>query len=89
MLGRSAIIMDLILIVDPKDVVRDDGRHIAIFKKPNFKDEVRGILSVLVDPKIILFLPAMFCGEINLALVSSINGKSAARTPNEKVLIFN
>ncbi|EXJ88145.1 hypothetical protein A1O1_05073 [Capronia coronata CBS 617.96] len=70
----AAIALDLVLIVDPEDVVRDDGRHIAIFKHPNFKDELKGILSVLIDPKIVLLLPAMFVGEMCLALTSSING---------------
>ncbi|XXH05712.1 hypothetical protein Hte_012147 [Hypoxylon texense] len=68
-----AICLDLLLIVDPRDVVRDDGRHIAIFKEPQFLDEMRGILAVLLDPKIIILIPAMFVGEMCLALTSSIN----------------
>ncbi|RDW90964.1 putative membrane transporter protein [Coleophoma crateriformis] len=68
-----AMIMTLLLIVDPKDVIRDDGRHIAIFKEPNMKDEIAGVLAVMTDPKIVILLPAMFVGEMCLALVSSIN----------------
>lgn len=68
-----AICLDLLLIVDPRDVVRDDGRHIAIFKEPQLLDEMRGILAVLLDPKIIILIPAMFVGDMCLALTSSIN----------------
>ncbi|KAK5124766.1 hypothetical protein LTR85_001479 [Meristemomyces frigidus] len=69
----SAIVMDLLLIVDPKDVVRDDGRHIAIFKEPNLKEELSGVLAVMMDPKIIILLLPMYVGEVCLALTSSIN----------------
>ncbi|KAH7202957.1 hypothetical protein BKA60DRAFT_641075 [Fusarium oxysporum] len=69
-----AIGMDFLLIVDPRKVVRNDGSHIAIFQKPKFWDEVRGVVSVLTDPKIIILMPAMFVGEMCLALVSSVNG---------------
>ncbi|KAK5948242.1 hypothetical protein OHC33_010676 [Knufia fluminis] len=68
-----AIALNFLLIVDPKDVVRDDGRHIAIFKAPTIKGEISGVVSVLTDPKIIILLPAMFVGEMCLALTSSIN----------------
>lgn len=61
-------------ICDPKDIVRDDGTHIAVFKQPSFMAEVKGIWSVLSDKRILCLLPAMFVGEMCLALVSSING---------------
>jgi hypothetical protein len=70
----SAIVAAAFLIVSPKDIVRDDGRHIAIFKKPNVRDEIMGTLAVVKDPKIIILLPAMFAGEMILAPASSING---------------
>ena len=63
------------LIVHPKDVIRDDGRHIAIFREPSLKNELKGLWYVLADPKILILWPAMFVGEMCLALVSSINGK--------------
>lgn len=72
--SSSAIILDLTMIVHPKDVVRDDGRHLAIFREPNLRDELLGLLAVLRDPKILILWPAMFVGEMCLALVSSING---------------
>ncbi|KAL2211522.1 hypothetical protein CC79DRAFT_1363819 [Sarocladium strictum] len=68
-----ALIGAFFLIVDPRQVVRDDGTHIAIFETPSIKKEIMGVLSVLKDPKIILLLPAMFVAEMCLALASSIN----------------
>ncbi|KAJ6443235.1 membrane transporter protein [Purpureocillium lavendulum] len=70
-----AIGMALLLLISPRNVIRDDGRHIAIFKEPTLIEEVRGTLSVMTDPKIIILLPAMFVGEMCLALVSSINAR--------------
>lgn len=69
-----ALIGAFFLIVDPRQVVRDDGTHIAIFETPSVKKEIMGVLSVLKDPKIIILLPAMFVAEMCLALASSING---------------
>lgn len=69
-----AIVAAGFLIVRPRDIVRDDGRHIAVFKQPNVHDEIKGFCSVIMDPKIILLLPAMFAGEMVLAPASSING---------------
>lgn len=71
---NSALVLAALFIVDPKTVVRDDGTHIAIFEKPTMKTEISGVLAVLKDPKIIILLPAMFVGEMCLALMSSING---------------
>ena len=68
-----AIAMSCFIIVDPKKVVRADGRHIAVFKEPNFVEEFKGMVKVLIDPKIVILMPAMFVGEMNMALVSSIN----------------
>ncbi|GME47572.1 putative membrane transporter protein [Neofusicoccum parvum] len=69
-----AMVIAAICIVDPKDVRRDDGTHIAVFKQPTFKAEMVGILRILTDKKIIMLLPAMFVAEMCLALVSSVNG---------------
>jgi len=71
----SAIGIVLVFIIKPENVVRDDGRHIAIFKEPTVIEEVKGVFSVMTDPKILFLLPAMFVGEMCLALVSSINGQ--------------
>ncbi|KAK8200219.1 major facilitator superfamily domain-containing protein [Phyllosticta capitalensis] len=68
-----AMLIATFCIVKPEEVIRDDGTHIAIFKQPSFKEEMKGVLAVLLDKKIILLLPAMFVGEMCLALVSSVN----------------
>ncbi|KAF4961810.1 hypothetical protein FSARC_10068 [Fusarium sarcochroum] len=69
----AAIVAGAFLIVDPATIVRDDGQHLAVFEKPSLKKEIAGIFSVMKDTKIIILLPAMFVGEMCLALVSSIN----------------
>lgn len=66
--------MSFFLLIKPQDVVRDDGRRIAIFEETTVLNELKGILSVMTDRKIVILLPSMFTGEICLALVSSING---------------
>ncbi|RFU33869.1 hypothetical protein B7463_g2471, partial [Scytalidium lignicola] len=86
----TAIVATAFLIVKPRNVVRDDGRHIAIFKKPNMIQEIKGVLSVMTDPKIIILLPAMFAGEMVLAPTSSINGYYFnLRTRSLNNLLFN
>ncbi|KAI1620089.1 hypothetical protein EDD37DRAFT_613346 [Exophiala viscosa] len=68
-----AILIGGIFIVDPRKVVRDDGTHIAIFKKEKPGKELMEMLKVFVDKRILLLTPAIFCGEMASALVSSIN----------------
>ncbi|OQV05328.1 hypothetical protein CLAIMM_10089 isoform 2 [Cladophialophora immunda] len=85
-----AIVGALLLLVKPKNVVRDDGRHIAVFKQPNIKTEIVGVWKVMSDPKIIILLPAMFAGEMILAPASSINGYFFnLRTRSLANLLFN
>lgn len=79
-----AMVIAAFCIVDPADVRRDDGTPIAVFKQPTFKDEMRGLLQVLTDKKIIMLLPAMFVAEMCLALVSSVNGKSHPPSKKKK-----
>ena len=66
-------------IVDPKDVVRDDGTHLAIFHATDALTEIRGVLACFTEPRIILLLPGMFVAEVSLVLMSSINGKNVFR----------
>lgn len=76
LIKRSAIILDLMMTIHTKDAVRDCGRHLAVFKEPNLRDALLGLLAVLRDPRISILWPAMVVGEMCLALVSSINGAS-------------
>ncbi|KAI9741784.1 MAG: hypothetical protein M1834_000170 [Cirrosporium novae-zelandiae] len=68
-----AIAISLIFVIDPRKVVRDDGTHIAIFKQAHVWTEIKGVFSCFMDLNIIIMLPAIFVGEMNLALMSSIN----------------
>ena len=71
---NRALVAAFFLIEDPINVVREGGQHIAMFQPPTLKNEVKGILSVMIDPKVVILLPAMFVAEMCLALTSSING---------------
>jgi hypothetical protein len=68
-----AILLAFFLIVDPKTVVRDDGTHIAIFKEATIMTEIKGLMYLFTDWKVLLLVPAIFVAEMDLALVSSIN----------------
>ncbi|KAL6251790.1 hypothetical protein RBB50_002000 [Rhinocladiella similis] len=68
-----AILIAFFFIIDPKKVVRDDGTHIAIFKDPNVMEEIRGLINLFTDWRILMLIPGIFVAEMNLALLSSIN----------------
>ncbi|KAH8549485.1 hypothetical protein BGW37DRAFT_469008 [Umbelopsis sp. PMI_123] len=69
----SAVLLALVCVIKPSQVVRKDGRHIAIFKAPNVVEEFTGCLRLLKDPKILMLLLPMFCTEITLSFVPTIN----------------
>ena len=69
----TAIVTAFFFIVDPRKVVRDDGTHIAVFKQATVMTEVRGLIMLFTDVKILLLIPAIFVAEMCLALMSSIN----------------
>ncbi|CAG7917678.1 unnamed protein product [Penicillium olsonii] len=73
MIMTVALVAAFFLIEDPINVVREGGQHITMFQPPTLKNEVKGILSVMIDPKVVILLPAMFVAEMCLALTSSIN----------------
>ncbi|KIW29497.1 uncharacterized protein PV07_05310 [Cladophialophora immunda] len=69
-----AIVIALVFIISPRKVVRDDGTHIAIFTQPRVMDEIKGLIMWFTDFKILALIPGIFVAEMNLALLSSING---------------
>lgn len=69
----SAIFIAFFFIVNPKNVIREDGTHIAVFKKAEFWPELKGTISVMLDRRYLLTAPAQLACEMALALVSSIN----------------
>ncbi len=64
-----AVALALIVIIDPRHVTRRDGRHLALFKPPNFKEEFMNCINLLRDPKILMLLIPMFGMEIALSFV--------------------
>ncbi|KAK4942367.1 hypothetical protein LTR10_017814 [Elasticomyces elasticus] len=69
-----SIVIAFFCIVKPEDVVRDDGTHLAVFHATDARTEIKGILELFTDPKILLLLPGIFVAEVALAIMSSING---------------
>ncbi|EXJ80645.1 hypothetical protein A1O3_06929 [Capronia epimyces CBS 606.96] len=74
------VIMCLAMVVaafglkDPEDIVRDDGTHLAVFHPTDFWTEVKGVGACFTELRILIILPGIFCAEIVLVLMSSING---------------
>jgi hypothetical protein len=71
----SSLFLSAFLIIDPKDVVRDDGTHLAVIKPPTLKDELRALGRCFMDKRMIMLIPAMLVCEMALALMSTINGR--------------
>ncbi|KAL5335483.1 major facilitator superfamily domain-containing protein [Aspergillus crustosus] len=69
-----AMAMALLLLVRPSTVIRSDGTHIAIFKTPTLRTELRGIKDMLKNVPFMMLLPPIFVAEMALALQSSLNG---------------
>ena len=61
-----AIAIAFFFIIDPKEVVRDDGTHIAVFKEPSVMEEIKGLVILFTDWKVIALIPAIFVAEMNL-----------------------
>ncbi|EXJ82757.1 hypothetical protein A1O3_06572 [Capronia epimyces CBS 606.96] len=71
----AAIFIAFFFIVDPATVVRDDGTHIAVFKRPHMATELKILGQTAIEPKyLILAIPMLAC-EMALALASSVSSK--------------
>lgn len=62
----AAILIALFFIISPQKVVRDDGTHIAVFGQARVMDEVKGLVVLFTDLKIIALIPGIFVAEMNL-----------------------
>lgn len=71
----SAFFIAMIFIIHPKDVVRKDGTHIAMFKESHVWHEVKQTVRLMTTRKYLILAPAQLGCEMGLALVSSVNGK--------------
>ncbi|EXJ79410.1 hypothetical protein A1O3_08912 [Capronia epimyces CBS 606.96] len=69
----SSILLAVFFITDPKKVVRNDGRHIAIFKAPTLVDGLKDLGKAFLDKRLLILFPAMLVCEMPLAMVSTIN----------------
>ena len=63
-------------IVDPKNIVRDDGTHLAIFRRPPLLSELKEMAKIMCNVRYIILIIPMFCCEMALGLMSSVNGQS-------------
>lgn len=70
----GSLLLSGLLIVDPKDVVRDDGTHLAKFRPPSFKDEIKKLRNCFTDKSILLLTPGMIVCEMPLGTLSTVNG---------------
>lgn len=72
----SAVIIAAVFVVDPRKVTRDDGTHISTFRKAfKLSEELKFLVKMFVDPKIMALFLGMLSCEMPLAMVSSVNGK--------------
>ncbi len=70
----SSLLLSAFLIVDPRDVVRDDGTHLAIIKRTSVKEELKSLGRCFLDKRLLFLLPSMLSCEMALALISTVNG---------------
>jgi hypothetical protein len=84
----SAIVVAAFGLKHPEDIVRDDGTHLAIFHPTDFWTEVKGVAACFTETRIPILLPGIFCAEIVLVLMSSLNGEFRPRNLLQQFLIF-
>jgi len=70
-----SLLLIAFLLVEPKNVVRDDGTHIAKFKPTTVKQELKKLGLCFIDKKLLLLVPATLGCEMSLSLVSTVNGQ--------------
>lgn len=74
----------------PSKVVRDDGSHIALFPKKSLGAELKGMAVAAMDPRYLIMAIPMFCCEMALGLLSSVNSRAFnLRTRALNNLMFN
>lgn len=72
-----ALLAAITLVVDPRQIVRKDETHIAVFTQPSITVELKTLFKAAVDFRYLMLTLPMFCCEMALGLVSSINCKSS------------
>ncbi|KAI1618725.1 hypothetical protein EDD36DRAFT_402388 [Exophiala viscosa] len=69
-----SLLLIAFLLVEQKNVVRDDGTHIAKFKPTTVRQELKKLGLCFIDKKLLLLVPATLGCEMSLSLVSTVNG---------------
>ncbi|OAA55170.1 Major facilitator superfamily domain, general substrate transporter [Cordyceps fumosorosea ARSEF 2679] len=62
-------------LVDPKTVRRADGTPVAVFHNLSLGQEMRGVVAVLRDYRVLAMLPVIFSCELALGILPSVNGR--------------
>ncbi|CAH0022488.1 unnamed protein product [Clonostachys rhizophaga] len=76
----AAFFIALFFIIHPSKVVRDDGTHIALFRKASLWTELKATAKTLLDWRYLLLAPAQIVCEMALGLMSSVNGECLGST---------
>jgi hypothetical protein len=75
-----SLLFGALFITNPRKAIRDDGTHLAIFKSPTLKQEMKALRWCFINKHLLILLLAMLVCEMALALVSAINGKFLSRS---------
>lgn len=70
-----AFVFTVFGLISPVDVRRADGTPIALFHTLSLKDELKGVVRVLKDPRVLAMLPVIFSCELALGILPSVNGR--------------
>lgn len=90
LIQSAAIVIAAVFVVHPSKVVRDDGSHIAIFRQKSLGAELKGMAVAALDPRYLILAIPMFCCEMALGLLSSVNSRAFnLRTRALNNLMFN
>lgn len=68
-----AFVFTILGLAPPQNVRRADGTAIAVFHTQPLLDELRGVVRVLRDPRVLLMLPVIFSCELALGIMPSVS----------------
>lgn len=90
LIQTAAIVIAAVFVVHPSKVIRDDGTNIALFPKKSLTAELKGMAVAAIDPRYLILAVPMFCCEMALGLLSSVNSRAFnLRTRALNNLMFN
>lgn len=74
-LMAMGLVFTLFGLVRTQDVRRADGTAIGVFHRKTLTQEVKGVLTVLRDYRVLAMLPVILSCELALGILPSINGQ--------------